>query len=219
MLFCTEEITCASDFQVTHGNFESASQFRKFPDRIQPFFRCFGKDFPPAVEKPCTRYFFRAAYASPHLIDLRQSQLIRIINEHRVCVRLVHTIFNNRGTKKNIIFLLEEIHHDFLQCSAVHLPVSNGNRHIRRQNIPQMGFHRPYTFYTVVNKIGLSAACLFMENGIFHNGVIVLCHISLYRMAVRRRLCHRHHIPHTGKTHMECTGNRCRRESKDIQLL
>ena len=76
--------------------------------------------------------------------------------------------------------------------------------------------HGRHGFYAVIHKIGLAAPFLFAKDGLSYNGIIILRHIGLDRMAVGRRCSNSDHVPHAGKTHMESAGNRRSRQGEHI---
>ena len=216
MLCGSEKVTCAPDFQVSHGNLESAAQFSEFPYSIQTFFRHLTENLPFPVEKVCSGNLFTSSDTSPHLINLRQSQPVGVIYQHGIGVRLINAIFNQRRTEKNIKFTGIEIHHNIFQLPSIHTAVGYSDGDIFRQNLPEVMLHSFNGINAVVNEVCLPMAFLFADNGIPYQIIIIFGDIGLDGMAVGRCLRKCGHIPHPGKGHVECSWNRGSRKGQHI---
>ncbi|MNE03830.1 hypothetical protein D3C80_963430 [compost metagenome] len=75
----------------------------------------------------------RAPNATAQLVKLRQTEVIRAINNDGVRRRNVDTGFNNRGTHQHVKTLVVEIVHHPFQLALAHLPVTDGNAGLRHQ--------------------------------------------------------------------------------------
>ncbi len=211
-----KQISRPADFQIPHRNFESGTQIRKFPNRIQAFLRRFRQHFPAAIEEIRARDFIRAPHAPAHLIELRKSHAVRVVDNHRIGIRLIDPVFHNRRTKQHVVFPAEKIVHDPLQRVPRHPSVRDANRHLRRQQRPQMIGHRLDCLDAIENEIDLSAAFLFAQNRFLHDCIIIFRHIRLNGVAIRRRLRQRRHVTQPRQTHVERPRNRRRRQRQDI---
>ena len=76
--------------------------------------------------------------------------------------------------------------------------------------------HRLDRLDAIENEIHLPAAFLFAQNRFFHDRVVVLRHIRLDGVAIRRRLRQRRHVAQPCQTHVERPRNRRRRKRQDI---
>ena len=97
VLLGTEQITGAADLQVAHGNLETCAQFGEFHDRPQTFFGNFTDHFLRPVGKIGMGKPVGATDASPHLIQLRQPEMVGVINDNRICIGNIQTVFDDAG--------------------------------------------------------------------------------------------------------------------------
>ena len=208
MLGGAQKVAGAPDFQVPHGHLEAAAQFCEFPDRIEPLFRHFGKDLSLPVEEPGPGNLFRPPYPSPHLVNLGEPHAVGVVDEHGIGIGLVQAVFNEGGAEEHVVAAFVEVHHHLLQLTAFHATIGHADGDILRQYFPEVVQHGSHGFNTVIDEVGLAAPFLFPEDSVFHDEIIVLRHIGLDGMAVRRRGGDGDHVPYAGKAHVEGPGNR-----------
>jgi len=84
VLLCPQNIACAPDLQIPHGNLDSASKLRKFPDCLKALFRLLPEELISPIHQKGVSGPVRAPHASPDLVKLRQAQPIRVVNDNRV---------------------------------------------------------------------------------------------------------------------------------------
>ncbi len=216
MLRRTQKISCAADFQISHGHLEAAPQFRKFTNGFQSLFCHFGKHFPFAVEKPGAGDALGASHAASHLVNLRKPHAVRVVDQHGIRIGLVQAILDKGGAHQHIVAAFIEIKHHLFQVSPFHAAVGDADSDIVRQNAPQMIRHGVDGFHSIVYEKDLAISTLLAQNGFLHDFIIILGHIGLDGMAIRRRRGDGHHVPHAGEAHVERAGNRRRREIQHV---
>ena len=95
MLFRTQNIACAANLQIPHGNPEAGAKFRKFSDGLQPFLRDFFQDFIFRVHKIRICQPVRTADTSPQLIQLRESHRIGVGDQNRIGIGDIQPCLND----------------------------------------------------------------------------------------------------------------------------
>ena len=211
-----EQIPRPADFQIPHRYFETGAQVREFANRIQTLLRRFRQHFSAPIEEIRARNLIRASHAPAHLIELRKPHPVRVVDNHRIRIRLIDPVFHNRRAKEHVILPTEKIVHDPLERIPRHPSVRDADYDLRRQQRPQMIGHRLDRLDAIENEIHLPAAFLFAQNRFFHDRVVVLRHIRLDGVAIRRRLRQRRHVAQPCQTHVERPRNRRRRKRQDI---
>ena len=72
-----------------------------------------------------------APHASAQLIQIRQTKLIRAIDDDRVCVWNIETAFDDGGANEDICFPGYESRHHCFELVGIHLAVSDFNSGVR----------------------------------------------------------------------------------------
>src|SRR5690606_28151150 len=108
-LFSTEQIPCPSDFQIFHSNVETTSQIRKLFQSLEAFSGFFGHQTIRRANKITKRLFVASPDTTSHLVQIRQSEIVSIIDKNSVSIRYVQPAFDNRGGNQHIIFPIDKI--------------------------------------------------------------------------------------------------------------
>ena len=193
VLLGTQEITRAADFEVAHGDFKACAEFGELFHRLQAFFRRFRQNFVRTVKEIRKRHMVRTADASAHLIKLREAEMIGVINDDRVRIGNVKSVFDNTRREQDVIASLIKVHHDVFEQIFRHLPVRRLNPCIGEKSL-QMIAHAVDRLDAVVNKIHLSAALHFALDRARDNGIVVFNDIRLNGETFRRRRFNDTHV-------------------------
>ena len=218
MLPFSQQISCSTNLQIPHGNFEAASQFRKFPNGLESFFRYFFQYFIPFIHKKGISHPAASSYPSPKLVKLGKSHLVGIINNHGIYVGNIHTGFNNGGGNQYINFSINKIIHDFFQLLLLHLSMCKGHICLRHQLLYGHGYICN-GIYPVIDIVYLSPSGQLPNDGLPYHFLIVFTDIGLDGQTFTRRLFQNAHVPDSYQTHMEGSGNGCSRQRKHIHIL
>ena len=215
VLLRTKEVARATDLKVAHGDLEARAQFGKLLHRLQTLFRHLGQDLVGLVDEIGKRHVIRPADAAAHLIELRQTETIGIVNDDRVRVRHVETIFHDARRKQDVVAPLVEIDHDALQKLFRHLPVPRLNPRLRHEFF-EPSAHDVDALDTVVDEVNLPAAPKFTSNGIFQDGVVVLDDVALHGEALGGRRLDDAHVTRSDERHVKRPRDRCRRKRQHV---
>src|SRR5690606_9289353 len=117
------------------------------------------------------------------LVELRESELVRTIDDERVRIRNVETAFNNGGGHEDVHLTIHEAAHDLLELLLLHLPVADLDLRVRYQPLHPLseGVDR---LDTVVDEEDLAAAVHLASDGIFDDGVRPGQHVRDDRLAI-----------------------------------
>src|SRR4030042_3328433 len=91
--------------------------------------------FAAIVEKIGVSEVSAAPYPAPQLVKLRQSELVRLINNHSVGVGHIQSRLDNSGADEDIHLPLRESGHYFFQLVFPHLDVTS-TAHFLRTHFP-----------------------------------------------------------------------------------
>ena len=83
-LLLSEQIAGAADLEVPHCDLESGTEFRKFANSCQTFFRNFFQLLVPAVHQESVSCSVGAADSAPELIQLGEAHAVGIVDDNGV---------------------------------------------------------------------------------------------------------------------------------------
>ena len=218
MLVCSQQIACAADFQVPHGDFKAAAKFCVFPDSSQALLCRLFQNAVPAVHQKGIGHPVGTPDSSPELIELGQSVPVRIMDNHGIYVGNIQSRFNNGGGHQHIYFSIDKPVHNFFQLSLIHLPMGKIHLGIWNQ-FPDLARHIHNIFHPVIDIINLSSTVQLPVYGFPDGFFIVFHHISLNGNPVHGRFFQYRHIPDTDKAHMESPGNWCGCQGEHIHIF
>ena len=207
MLLRPQQITGAPDLQVPHGNFKTRPQFRKITDGLQPLGRYLAEGFVLPVHKVSIGKTGRTPYPPPHLVQLRQTEILRPVHDDRIGQGHVQSVFHNRSTQQYIATSFIERHHGVFQPVFTHLPMTDAHIDARHQPLQPFRNQRK-TADTVMNVIDPAAPAQLPLQGFLNHALVIFRHIGFHRQAILRRRLDETHIPAADQSHMQRTGNR-----------
>ena len=89
---------------------------------------------------------------------------------------------------------------------------------VRPQHLLNPGGGEIDALHPVVEVVNLPAPAELLPHGVLQNRPVVLQHIGLHRLAVRRRLLDGGHVPEAGQGHVQRPGDGRRREGQHVHL-
>lgn len=103
-LLRTQHIPGSPDCQIPHGDFVSGSQLCEFPDGPQALGCLFCQLLVRLNHEITVGNPVPASHPAPDLIQLRQTEVIRVFNDHRVGVFNIQTCLDDGGANENFVF-------------------------------------------------------------------------------------------------------------------
>src|SRR5947207_3237945 len=120
-LFGAEEVAGAADFQIAHGDFETAAQGGVLLDGTEAFANV-GEQCRMAREQEVgISLVLVPADATAKLIEVAQAEAVGAIDDDSIGIRNIETAFNDSGGEQNIGLTVDKLGHDFFEFIAVHL--------------------------------------------------------------------------------------------------
>ena len=218
MLLCTQQISRASKFQISHGNFKSTSQIRIFTNSRQTLLRSLLQHHVLPVHQECIRRSVRSTDSSAKLIKLGKSVSVGIMDDHGIYIGNIQPCFNDRSRNQYINITIYKRIHDILKFSLAHLSMCKIHPRIRHKFRYAQGNIRNIR-NTVIDIIDLSAPAQFSVDRLPDCLLIILHNIGLNRHSVHRRFLKDTHITNSNEAHMQSTRNRRCCQSQHIYIL
>ena len=185
MLLSAHKRAGASNLQVTHGNAHAAAQVLELVDCRQTL-GCFFRQ-----RQLCGEHKVRvcllptATNTALELVQLSQSQALRVLNNQRVSVRVVNAGLNDGGGHQHVNLVLLEGEHDVFYLASTHLAVSHTHASLRRSFLHAS--HRLINSgHAVGHVVHLSFSLQLTSNSCGNKIRVVLAHHHLNRFSARR---------------------------------
>ena len=83
------------------------------------------------IEEICVRLVGASPHAAAQLVELSESQPLRVIHDDGIDVRYVQPVLDNGAAQKDISLFVREGHHDAFQLPLVHLAVRHYHPRLR----------------------------------------------------------------------------------------
>ena len=112
----------------------------------------------------------RAADASAQLVELRETELVGVVDDHRVDVGDVDAVFDDRRRDEHVELALDERLHDRLELALAHLPVPDADARARDEFLERV-LQRVDRFDAIVEVVDLTAAVEFRGDRVLDDGV------------------------------------------------
>ena len=156
VLFRPQNIACAPNLQIPHGNAEACTKLRKLPNGRQTLFRRFGKHFIRPHGKVGISLPVAASHTATELIQLAQAKAIRIKDNQGIGRRYIQPTFDDGGAQQHVIAAGIEVHHHVFQAVFLHLPMGNTDSCLRHQRTkPSIELFNG--LHSIVQEVHLSA--------------------------------------------------------------
>ena len=119
-------------------------------------------------------------------MQVGEAELLGIVNDDRIGIRHVDTALDDAGRNQHVVFVIDEVEDDLFQLLRFHLPVADGYTGIRHFASDQR-FHLVDVLDAVIDEEHLPVAAHLEVDRFADDVRIEAFHLSLYRIAVRRR--------------------------------
>ena len=201
-LLRAEQIARAANFEIAHGDLEAGAEFRVLADGLQPLFGNVGQDLAAAEGQIGKGVAAGPADAPANLMELGQTEPVRILDDEGVDVGDVDAGFDDRGADQDLYLAVGHPLHDVAQLVLVHLAVGHGDLG-PRMPVFQGGRAAGDGLHAVVEIVDLAAARQLPADGVVQDRLVLLQDEGLDRVAVHRRLLDGGHIPDAGEGHIQ----------------
>src|SRR5690606_17265110 len=120
-------------------NIEPAAQFAELLQRLYAFTGIFGHCRVWRSYKITEGFFVASPHTPPHLVKVRQSEVIRIVDKDSIGVRYIQPAFYNGSSHQNIKLSVHKGKHQFLELFAIHLSVTHAYLRPRHEALNHTG--------------------------------------------------------------------------------
>ena len=211
MLLSAHKRTCASNLQVTHGNAHATAQILELVDCGQTLSCLFRQRQLRWEHKVRVCLLPASTNTALELVQLSQSQALRILDNQRVRMRVVNAGLNDGGGHQYVNLMLLEGEHDVFYLASAHLAVSHAHTSFRSRLL-----HASHCLINSGHAVGhvvhLTFSLQLTSNSCGNKVRIVLAHHHLNRLSARRWRQNQAHVTHATHGHLHGARNRrCRK--------
>ena len=218
MLLGTHERTGAADLQIAHGDAHAAAQVLELGKCGQARRRLLGERQLAREHKVRVCLRGRAAHAALKLVELCQTQALRILNDERVGGRVVDTALHDGRGDEHVDLLGRELDHHVLDLAWAHLAVCHTHARLGRGLV-----HARHGIVDGLDAVGhvvhLTAAAHLQANRRAYHVGVVLPHVHDHGTAPGRRRRDQAHVAHAARGHLHGSRNGRCREREHVDLL
>lgn len=157
----------------------------------------------------------RAADTPAHLIELRQAEVVGVVDDDGIGIGDVEAVLDDTRREQDVVIALVEVHHDVLEHLFRHLPVRRLDSRLRHERLDVVA-HAVDRIDAVVDEVDLAAALHLAPDGVRDDRVVVLDDIRLHGEALGRRRLDDTHIARADKRHVQRARDWRRRERQDV---
>ena len=207
----------SADLKVPHGDLEAGSEGSEVTDGGETLGGDFGQDLVLTEQEPGVCPPAGAADPSADLVQLRQSEMVRILHDKGVAVGDIHSRLDDGGTDEDIALPFHQLLPDFGEGFLVHLSVGHFHPGFR-DHISQFVCRPVDGLHPVVQVVHLTAAAEFSLDGVADGGFVVLRHIGLDRMPVHRRVLDDAHVTDPAHCHVQRSRDRGSGKGEHIHI-
>jgi hypothetical protein len=158
-----------------------------------------------------------ASHAPPQLVELRQPELGRVVNDHGVRVGDVETRLHDHGRDEDVHLPRHEPPHHAVEIPLPHLAVAHRHARPRRQRSDPFG-HRPDGLDPVVHEVHLTAPVEFPRQRFLEQGVVPRLDERDDGRPVPRRCLDQRQVPQPRQREMQGAGNGGGGEREHVHL-
>ena len=214
-LLGAEEIARAADLQIAQGDFESAAETGVLLDRIHPFARIARCHGIPGKQQIGVGLRAAAADATPELIEVRETETIRAIDDDGVGVGNIDTAFDDGRADEHVGFAIDKLVHHILKQFLIHLAVADDDPCFRAKRADAAGDVLDGD-HAVVQKEDLAAALDLGIDGLLDDALVIRTDLRLHRLLVRRWSLDGAHVTHAHQGQVKRARNRRGTEGEHI---
>ena len=132
-LLGAEQVAGAADLEVAHRDREAGAELGVVGERREPGARLRRQLARVRIEEVGVRGLVRAADPSADLVELREAERVRTLDDQRVRLGDVEPGLDDRGRDEHVRVAAEECVHLLLQLLLPHLPVRDEDAQLREQ--------------------------------------------------------------------------------------
>ncbi len=216
-LLAAQEVARPANLHVAHGNEVAGAELGVLGDGLQSRLGVGCQAAPRGVEEVGVGAAGAAADPPPQLVELRQTELLRPVDDEGVGVGEVQPTFDDGRAEQNVHPRLGELDHDLLQLALAHLAVGDDNARLRHQLLQSFADDID-ALHAVVDEEHLAAAVQFAQDGRADARIIRLADPRFHRQALGGRGVDDADVAHAGQRHVQRARNGRRRQRQHVHF-
>ena len=216
-LLGAKQVTRATDLQVAGGDPETRPELRELADRQEPLARLCRQHGIRRRQQIAVAQLIAAAHPAPQLVELRQAEPVRAVHEHRVDVRNVDSVLDDRRRQQQVVVARGEGAHAPAQLGLLHLPVTDGDPEPRDQ-LAQIAEDPLDVLDPVVDVEHLASALHLELDRLAHEVARERQDPGLHRHPVARRRFDQGQVPHARQRQLQGARHRRRRHREHVDV-
>ena len=218
MLLSAHQRTGAANLQVAHGDTHAAAQVLELGKCSQARRGLLGERQLAREHKVRVGLRGRATHTALELVELCQTQALRVLDDERVGGRVVDAALHDGRGDEHVNLLGRELDHHVLDLARAHLAVRHAHARLGRGLV-----HACHGIVDGLDAVGhvvhLAAATHLQANRRAHHVGVVLPHVHNHGTAPGRRRGDQAHVAHAARGHLHGSRNRRRRKREHVNLL
>ena len=218
MLLSAHQRTGAANLQVAHGDTHAAAQVLELGKCSQARRGLLGERQLAREHKVRVGLRGRATHAALELVELCQTQALRVLDDQRVGGRVVDAALHDGRGDEHVDLFGRELNHHVLDLARAHLSVRHAHARLGRGLV-----HARHGVVDGLDAVGhvvhLAAAAHLQANRRAHHIGIVLPHVHDHGTTPSRRRGDQAHVAHAARGHLHGSRNRRCRKRKHVNLL
>ena len=208
----------AANLQVAHGDTHAAAQVLELGKCSQARRGLLGERQLAREHKVRVGLRGRATHTALELVELCQTQALRVLDDERVGGRVVDAALHDGRGDEHIDLFGRELDHHVLDLARAHLAVRHAHARLGRGLV-----HACHSVIDGLDAVGhvvhLSAATHLQANRRAHHVGVVLPHVHDHGAAPSRRRGNQAHIAHAARGHLHGTRDGRGRKREHVNLL
>ena len=208
----------AADLQVAHGDAHAAAQVLELGKCGQARRGLLGEWQLAREHKVRVGLRGRAAHTALELVELRQAQTLRVLDDERVGRCVVDTALHDGRSDKHVNLFGRELDHHVLDLARAHLAVRHAHARLGRGLV-----HARHGIVDGLDAVGhvvhLAAATHLQANRRAHHIGVVLPHVHDHGATPGGRRRDQAHVAHAARGHLHGSRNRRCRKREHVDLL
>ena len=185
-LLGAEEVAGAADLEVAQGDLEAGAQLRRLEDGLQALLRDLAQRAVLVVEQVGVGAGGAAADAAAELVELRQAELVGVVDDDRVRVGDVEAGLDDRRADEDVGLAVGELEHHALELVLVHLAVADADLGLGHE-LAELARDQLDVVDAVVDEVDLAAALHLAHDRLADDVVVELGDVGLDRQALLGR--------------------------------
>ena len=213
-----EDVSCAPNFEVAHGDFKASAEGAVLFDGVDAFAGFSTAEHIAWEEEISVGFVLGTTDPTPELVEVGEAKAIGAVDDDGVGVGDIEATFDDRGGDQNICLATDKGLHDFFEFVLVHLSVSDDQSGLWAEKSDAVA-----NFFdgldAIMKKVDLALAGEFAVDGVADDAFIVGADERFGRDPIGGRGFDGAHVFRAHQGEIEGSGNGGSGEGEEIDEL